>query len=450
MARRIPLPRLTQRQRLARWQRERRQQAIVVVVFSAILFFVLGLASWAAADRFYEANLRPAATYAGRLIPMRDYTREKSYQLVKFYVDFGVPPGFEDHPQVLPQKAEYDRIALERLIEQAALDHAARGSGIQVSRTAIDERYALDLGQYKARHVLITPKADAADKEAADKEALGKAADLATQLRAAPHDQQLWNKLAEEHSDDPGSKTSGGELGFVGRGQFVKEFEDAAAKLALGAVSDPVKSQFGYHVIQLQERKTPEDSDLVKRILSSGFTVEDVKAHVRYDILHDEITKREQERAIGSPTEQVRLAQILVNIPRPRATDFTAFSEGLRKISEVTSELDKGTDFAEVAKKLSEDRASAEAGGDIGWFVRGMIVDPAQEAEVFALDAGARSRQFSTASQALIYKVLEKDGSRALTDEQKAAVKGQAYVYWFAREKRTNGARILVSGLGTD
>ena len=91
MARRIPMPRLSQRQRLARWQRERRQQAIVVTTFGAILFFVLGLAAWAAADRHYAANLKPAVTYAGQLVPMRDFKYEYGYQLVKFYVDFGVP-----------------------------------------------------------------------------------------------------------------------------------------------------------------------------------------------------------------------------------------------------------------------------------------------------------------------------------------------------------------------
>ena len=417
-----------------------------MVVFSAILFFVVGLAAWAAADRYYAANLQPAAMYAGRIIPMRDYARERDYQLVKFYVDFGVPPGFEDHPQVLTQKAGYDEIALEELIEQAALDQAARANGVQVSRAAIDDRYALDLGQYKPRHILVAVKPEATDKDAADSEALAKAADLAKQLKAAPNDQQLWNKLAEEHSDDPGSKASGGELGFVGKGQFVREFEDAARKLQLGEVSDPVKSQFGYHVIQLQERKTADESELVKRLLSSGFTVQDLKAHLRYRILRDEITKREQDRAVASPTEQVHLAQILVNIPRPSAGDFASFSEGLRKISEVTSELEKGTDFAEVAKKLSDERASAEKGGDIGWVARGMIIDPTQEAEVFALGSGARSRQFSSASQAVLYAVLEKDPARALTDEQKTAIRERAYAFWLARERHANDARKLVSG----
>jgi hypothetical protein len=73
VARRISLPRLTQRQRMARWQRDRRQQTVVITVFGAVLFFVLGLVAWAATDRYYTANLKPAATYDGRVFPMRDY-----------------------------------------------------------------------------------------------------------------------------------------------------------------------------------------------------------------------------------------------------------------------------------------------------------------------------------------------------------------------------------------
>ena len=79
MARRVPLPRLTHRQRTARWQRERRQQAIVVTVFTAVLVFVLGLAAWAASDRYYQANLTPAAEISGVQIPKREYQEQLRY-----------------------------------------------------------------------------------------------------------------------------------------------------------------------------------------------------------------------------------------------------------------------------------------------------------------------------------------------------------------------------------
>ncbi|MCU0510886.1 MAG: peptidyl-prolyl cis-trans isomerase, partial [Anaerolineae bacterium] len=62
--------------------------------------------------------------------------------------------------------------------------------------------------------------------------------------------------LAVQYSDDTGSKTAGGELGWYGRGEgFVQEFEDAAFALQAGQTSDPVKTQFGYHIIQVEERE---------------------------------------------------------------------------------------------------------------------------------------------------------------------------------------------------
>src|SRR5688572_9068704 len=122
MARRIPLPRLTRSQRTARWQRERRQQAVIVTVFSAVVFFVLGLVSWAASDKYYQENLKPAMRFDGKVVAMRDWARERDYQLARFYVEYGVPLGYEDDPQILEAKASFDRSALDALVEYAILD----------------------------------------------------------------------------------------------------------------------------------------------------------------------------------------------------------------------------------------------------------------------------------------------------------------------------------------
>ena len=70
---------------MARWQRERRQQTLIVTVFSAILFFTLGLVAWAATSRYYSDNLKPSLTVDGRSFAMRDFKRELGYELTAFY-----------------------------------------------------------------------------------------------------------------------------------------------------------------------------------------------------------------------------------------------------------------------------------------------------------------------------------------------------------------------------
>jgi len=446
MARRIPLPRLTRRQRTARWQRERRQQAIIIVVFSAVLFFVLGLVSWAASDKYYQDNLKPAMRVDGRVIPMRDWATERAYQLSRFYVEFGVPPTYENDPQIAQQKASYDRSALDTLEEYALLDQQARADGLTVSPEAVEARYEADFGQFRSRHILITINKDAPDQAVEDANALAKAIAIRDQLRQDPDNQSLWNQLAKDQSQDPGSAESGGELGWVGKGQFVKPFEDAATALAIGQISDPVKSDFGYHVIQVEERRGPAQNDIVKRWFADGFTESAIKRHTKHELLRDDFTKRQQDRVV-SPTEQVHVAQIQVATPRPVGGDYQAFSDQLKKITDVGTALDAGTDFAEVAKQYSEDSATKDKGGDMGWIARGMITDLAAEKELFTLPAGKVSQQHSLLTATTWYKVIEKSDSRDLDVDQKKTLTDNAYPYWLNQQKKAHDVVRLIPGL---
>lgn len=79
-------------------------------------------------------------------------------------------------------------------------------------------------------------------------------------------------KLAEENSNDPGSKADGGKLGYFSRGQMVKEFEDAAFALNKGDISSPVKSQFGWHVIKVEDKRQkplPTYDEVKDRLIGS-------------------------------------------------------------------------------------------------------------------------------------------------------------------------------------
>src|SRR5437899_3111452 len=446
MARRISLPRLTRRQRSARWQRERRQQAVIVTVFSAVLFFVLGLVSWAASDTYYQNNLKPAMRFDGRVVAMRDWTNERKYQLARFYVEFGVPPGYENDPQIAEQKASYDRSALNTLEEYAILEQQARADGVAIAPEVVEARYQDDFGQFRSRHILITFDTAATDKALDESNALAKATAIRDQLRLDPNNQDLWNQLAKDNSQDPGSSASGGELGWVGKGQFVPPFEDAAKALAIGQISDPVKSDFGYHIIQVEERRGPAENDVVKRWFAAGFTQADIKWHSQHDLLRDLFTKRQQATVV-SPTAQVHVAQIQVATPRPVGGDFQSFTDQLKKVADVGKALDANTDFAEIAKQYSEDSATKDNGGDMGWIAHGMITDLSADKELFTLDAGKVSQQHNGLTTTTWYKVIEKSDSRDLDDTQKKTISDNAYQYWLNQQKKAHDIVRLIPGL---
>lgn len=105
--------------------------------------------------------------------------------------------------------------------------------------------------QVRASHILIMVDQQAA---AADKQkARAKAEDLLKQIKAGAD----FAKLAREQSGCPSSK-QGGDLGFFGKGQMVKPFEDAAWAMKPGEVSGVVETQFGYHIIKLTEKRAQD------------------------------------------------------------------------------------------------------------------------------------------------------------------------------------------------
>ncbi len=111
--------------------------------------------------------------------------------------------------------------------------------------------------EVKARHMLIqwagaeqAPTSTTRTKE----EALAKAQELKKQITA-----KNFVDFAKKNSEEPGAVVSGGDLGWFGKDAMVKPFEDAAFALAKGAVSEPVETQFGYHLIFKEDEKSVSD-----------------------------------------------------------------------------------------------------------------------------------------------------------------------------------------------
>jgi peptidyl-prolyl cis-trans isomerase D len=110
----------------------------------------------------------------------------------------------------------------------------------------------------RARHILV--RVDPNAPKAADDAAKKKVEDVAARVKKG----EDFAKLAQEVSDDPGSKDRGGDLGYFGEHVMAKPFEDAAFKLKAGELSEPVKTPFGWHLIKVEEVLAPEVITLEK------------------------------------------------------------------------------------------------------------------------------------------------------------------------------------------
>jgi peptidyl-prolyl cis-trans isomerase D len=125
---------------------------------------------------------------------------------------------------------------------------------IQQYFTAHQSEYTVP-DQAKSRHILIKVEAGADAKT--DAAAKAKAEGLLKQIQSGAN----FADLAKKNSDDPGSKDSGGELGFSQKGRMVPEFDKAIFTQKIGDTAI-VKSQFGYHIVQVEERQTAHTQQL--------------------------------------------------------------------------------------------------------------------------------------------------------------------------------------------
>ncbi len=105
-----------------------------------------------------------------------------------------------------------------------------------------------DLREVRAQHILIRPK-DESGKSNDD------ARKLAEDILKMAKSGQDFSELAKKYSMDPGNAKNGGDLGFFKKGSMVKEFDDAVFALKPGQVSNLVKTQFGYHIIKMNESR---------------------------------------------------------------------------------------------------------------------------------------------------------------------------------------------------
>lgn len=116
--------------------------------------------------------------------------------------------------------------------------------------------------QTNVRHILVKPN------EVLDDDA---AREFIASLKQRIESGEDFAELAKEHSDDIGSAQEGGELGWTNPGQMVPEFETAMAGAEIGVITDPVRSEFGWHILEVTDRRTENFAEQVRRNQVANF-----------------------------------------------------------------------------------------------------------------------------------------------------------------------------------
>lgn len=152
-----------------------------------------------------------------------------------------VKKGFDKQPETIQQLA----LARQQVLVSAFVQDYVKSHPISEKELADGyENLKKNLGnkEYNVRHILVEKESDAKS--------------LSAKLKKGGKDVK-FDKLAEANSKDPGSRDKGGDLGWIPVGNipnsFVKPFGDALMNLTKGQVSEPVQSQFGWHIIKLED-----------------------------------------------------------------------------------------------------------------------------------------------------------------------------------------------------
>jgi len=155
-----------------------------------------------------------------------------------------------------------------------------------------------------------------------------------------------FDSLARKFSEDPGSSQRGGDLGFVSRGTLVPRFEETAFNLSEGELSDIIKTEFGYHLIKLVERRGE-------------------KIHVKHILRTPESTESDRQEVI-------------------------------RRLNRYRKLAEQGADFDSLAREHSEDTGVQLNSGNLGWYEIPNLRVPEFKQAVDTMDVGDISRPFQS------------------------------------------------------
>ena len=224
---------------------------------------------------------------------------------------------------------------------------------VAVTDALLKEAYKRTVEERNARHILVQVKAGAAPADTL--KAYAKIIEAREKVLAGSD----FKQIAKQYSDDPSAKSNGGELGWFKAFGMVYPFESAAYQTQIGSVSQPFRTQFGYHIVQPTAKRTAKG--------------------------------------------RVKVAHIMVAL---KQKDTTIDPE--KRIQEINTLLNQGTAFDQLAKQYSDDKRSGPNGGVLLPFAQGQLTSTVFEDQAFALAEGETSQPFKTNFGWHIMRVLSK------------------------------------------
>lgn len=222
----------------------------------------------------------------------------------------------------------------------------------EATEDLIKEAYNRTVEEVNASHILIRLDPDALPADTL------KAYNRIIDVRSKIVNGQSFDSIARMYSEDPSVKRNNGELGYFSAFSMVYDFENAAYQTQTGAVSDPFRTQFGYHIVKVNSKRK-----------SKG---------------------------------EVVVAHIMVK------NDSTVLRGSKDKIDEIFYDLKQGKDFATIAKEQSDDLSSAQKGGVLPKFGTGRMIKPFEDIAFSMQKEGDFSEPFESDYGWHILKLIKK------------------------------------------
>ena len=220
----------------------------------------------------------------------------------------------------------------------------------------LQKAYQRSLTEINAWHILVALAPEASPEDTL--KAWQKASDIRERIIKG----EPFESVARGTSDDISVKINGGNLGYFSVFQMILPFEDAAYSLKKGAISLPVRTPFGYHIIKVTDKRPARG--------------------------------------------RIKVAHIMKAVPP--GTDEKQSRQTEEEINNIYKMLEGGASFSELAKKYSDHKESAAKGGELDWFGTGEVISDFSEAAFGIADTGRYTKPVRTLYGWHIIKLLDK------------------------------------------